>query len=212
MPEFPSNSKTPRPQASPAKEEKVVESVVTNKVETRKKGLWKRFSSIFIGGDSRTVFHYIVNDVVLPQVKDMLSEAASQGVEKMIFGDSRPNRRPGVRPGVGPTNYTRYANRGNNPLGRAGASESHRPVAQVRRQELDDILLATRVEAEAVLERMYDLLREYEIVSVSDLYSIVGLTGTYVDNKWGWTDLQGSDIRRVRDGYIVELPKVESID
>jgi hypothetical protein len=211
--EFPSNSKMPRPQASP-KEEKVVDSVVTNKVEMRKKSIWKRFTGVFIGGDSRTVMHYILNDVLLPQAKDMITEAASQGFEKMIYGDARPGRRPGVRPGSGPTNYSRsYASRGNNPLGRAGVSESRRPEpVGARRQELDDILLATRVEADTVLDRLYDLLKEYELVSVSDLYSILGLSASYVDNKWGWTDLTGSNVRRVHDGYILELPKVESLD
>jgi hypothetical protein len=59
---------------------------------------------------------------------------------------------------------------------------------------------------------MYDLLKDYELVSISDLYSIVGLTASYIDNKWGWTDLNGSQVRRVRDGYVLELPKVESLD
>jgi len=213
MSDFPSNSKSsPRPQA-PAKEEKVVESVVTNKVEMRKRSIWKRFTGVFIGGDSRTVIHYILNDVLLPQAKDMITEAASSGFEKMIYGDSRPGRRSGVRPGNGPTNYNRYGGRGNNPLGRAGVSENRRPdPARERRQEIGDILLATRIEADTVLDRMYDLLKDYELVTVSDLYSILGLSGSYVDNKWGWTDLNGSGVRRVSDGYILELPKVESLD
>jgi biotin operon repressor len=59
---------------------------------------------------------------------------------------------------------------------------------------------------------MYDLLKEYEMVSVQDLYTLLGKSSSYVDQKWGWMDLQGSQIRRVRDGYILELPKVTSLD
>ena len=77
---------------------------------------------------------------------------------------------------------------------------------------MDDILLATRVEAETVVDRMYDLLREYEMVSVSDLYSLLGLSSSYTDQKWGWTNLQSLDIRRVRDGYILNLPKTIPLD
>lgn len=210
--EFPGNSKMPRPQA-PEKPEKKVESVVTNKVETRKKPLMKRFMDVFIGGDSKSVLHYVMMDVLVPQAKDMITEAASQGFERLIYGDTRPNRRygSGTRSPGGPVPYNRYAVRGNNPIGRASGNDS-RPLAQPRSQNVDDILLATRVEGDLVLERMYDLLREYETVSVADLNSLVDRSSTYVDQKWGWVDLEGSTVRRVRDGYILDLPRVVSLD
>jgi hypothetical protein len=211
--EFPGNSKMPRPHAPAVEQEKKVESVVTNDVEKRKKSLLKRFVNIFIGGDSRSVVHYVVMEVLVPQAKDMMTEAASQGFERLIYGDSRPNRRGGLagRPPGGGTPYNRYAVRGNNPIGRT-TSEDHRRTAQPRSQNVDDILLATRVEAETVLDRLYDLLKEYECASVSDLYSLVGLSSSYTDQKWGWTDLHGSNVRRVREGYILELPKTVSLD
>jgi hypothetical protein len=210
--EFPGNSKMPRPRTPAPEQEKKVESVVTNNVEKRKKSLFKRFTEIFIGGDSKSVVQYVFSEVLIPQAKDMITEAASSGFERLIYGESRPPRRSGggARP-PGPTNYTRYAVRGNNPIGRAGG-EDRRPVHHGRTQSIDDILLATRVEAETVLDRLYDLLKEYESASVADLYSLVGLTSSYVDQKWGWIDLHGSQVRRVRDGYILELPKTVSLD
>lgn len=215
MSEFPSNSKTPRPQTPAAEQEKKVESVVTNNVEKRKKSLLKRFVDIFIGGDSKSVVHYVVMEVLVPQAKDMMTEAASQGFERLIYGDSRPSRGPrrsgGPGGSAGPTNYTRYAVRGNNPLGRS-EGQDRRPVSPPRSQGSDDILLATRVEAETVLDRLYDLLKEYECASVADLNSLVGLSSSYTDQKWGWMELQGAQVRRVRDGYILELPKIVSLD
>jgi hypothetical protein len=101
--------------------------------------------------------------------------------------------------------------RGNNPIGRQ-SHEDRRTTASVRTHDLDDVLLATRVEAETVIDRMYDLLREYEVVTVADLRSLIGWSSSYTDQKWGWTDLQGTDIRRVRDGYILILPKTTSLD
>lgn len=203
----------PRPQSPEPEKEKKVESVVTNDVAKRKKSLLKRFTSIFIGGDSKTVFQYVISEVLVPQAKDMITEAASSGFERLIYGESRPGRRHGSsgRSGSGPVQYNRYAVRGNNPLGRSG-SDDRRPTAQPRTQSVDDILLATRVEAETVLDRLYDLLKQYECASVADLYSLVGLSSNYTDQKWGWTELHGSNIRRVSDGYILELPKTVSLD
>jgi hypothetical protein len=209
MTEFPSNSRNPQ---KPVPEDKKIESVVSGEVASRKKSLGRRLREVFIGGDTKSVAHYVIADVLIPQAKDMLSEAVSQGFERLIYGDSRPGRRPNSRyTSPGPTNYTRYAVRGNNPIGRQ-AREDPRTPTTLRSHEMDDILLATRVEAETVVDRMYDLLREYEMVSVSDLYSLLGLSSTYTDQKWGWTNLQTLDIRRVRDGYILILPKTIPLD
>lgn len=211
MTEFPSNSKLPRTERTAP--EKVVEQVVSGEVSSRKKPLGRRFREVFIGGDTKSVIQYVISDVLMPQAREMFVEAVSSGFERLIYGDSRPNRRYGARPTTnpGPTNYTRYAMRGNNPIGRQG-HEERRPTASVRTHDLDDILLATRIEAETVIDRMYDLLREYEVVTVSDLRSLIGWSSSYTDQKWGWTDLQGTDIRRVRDGYILILPKTTSLD
>lgn len=212
--EFPGNSKIPRPQ-NPATEsqeppEKKIEAIVS--AEKRKKSLLKRFTDVFIGGDSKSVVHYVVMDVLIPQAKDMMAEAATQGFERLIYGDSRPARRgtTGLRP-AGPTNYTRYAVRGNNPLGRAGAPDAS-PQARPRTSGVDDVLLASRAEGDTILERLYDLLNTYESVCVADLYSLVDWSSSYTDRKWGWTDLQGARVVRVRDGYTLDLPRPIPLD
>jgi len=215
MTEFPGNAKAPRPQASEPKDEKKIESVVTNAVTTRKKSLLKRFVNVFIGGDSKTVVNYVLMDVLLPQAREMIADAASSGVERMIYGEARPgHRRMGSRNAGagGPTAYNRYAVRGNNPLGRAG-SVDERQVHVARGHDVDDLLFATRVEAETTLERMYDLLKEYETVSIADLNSLISRSSSYTDQKWGWTNLHGCRIFRDRNsGYILELPKAGPID
>jgi hypothetical protein len=211
--EFPGNSKNLRPQ-TPPKDEKKIETVVVGEVSSRKKGMLRRFKDLFIGGDSKTVLHYMLMDVLVPQAKDMITEAMSQGFEKLIYGDNRPTRRYGPHrpPGAGPMNYTRYATRGNNPIGRTLREDRPSATAQPRTSSIEDILLQTRVEAETVLERLYDLLREYDTVSVSDLYSLIGWTSSYVDQNWGWTSLGGSTVRRVRDGYVLDLPRPQALD
>jgi hypothetical protein len=211
MAEFPSNSKGPQT-PKPATPEKVVEQVVTGEVSSRKKPLGRRLRDIFIGGDIKSVVEYVFSEVLVPQAKDMISEGISSGFEKLIYGESRPGRRYGSRsPGPGPTNYTRYGTPGNNPIGRR-AVEDRRPTATVRTQEFDDIILATRPEAEVVIDKMYDLLGTYDSVTVADLYSLIGWSSSYTDQKWGWTELRGADVRRHRDGWALNLPKTVALD
>jgi hypothetical protein len=210
--EFPSNSKSPRAESEP----KRVEQVTTSEVISQKKTLGRRFRETFIAGDSKSILNYVILDVLVPQAKDMIVEAFHQGLERMIYGESRPSRsRPGIRSGSTPghINYAnRYTSRGNNPIGRADREDHSGPTASVRSHNFDDILLATRVEAETVLDRMYDLLRDYEMASVADLYSLIGWSSSHVDQKWGWTDLKGATPMRTRNGYLLNLPTPLPLD
>jgi hypothetical protein len=199
--------------ASKPPPEKIVEKVVTGEVASRKKPLGRRIRDIFIGGDNKTVVQYVVQEVLIPQAKDMANELVSTYIEKMLYGESRPRSRPsGYRPSVspGPTNYTRYGERGNNPVGRH--TMGRQPNASVAAKPIDDMLFATRIEGETVLNNMYKLLEGYEFVSLRDLYSLVGWSTSYMDEKWGWTSLNGSDVRRVRDGYTLILPDPTPLD
>ena len=73
--------------------------------------------------------------------------------------------------------------------------------------DYDDIILESRGEAEDVLERMDELIATYQVVSVADFYDLVGVSGNYTDNKYGWTDIRNASVIRVRDGYMIKLPK-----
>lgn len=214
--QFPGNSKSVRQPKSTPEMEKKIESVLSNVAAKKKKSLFKRFTDVIIGGDSKSVVHYVMAEVVVPQLKDLLAEATSGGIEKMIYGDNArgPRARYGGRP-AGPTNYTKYSVRGTNPIGAATRDPRDRPPnpATLPRQfDYDEILLQTRVEAETVLERMYDLVQNYDSASIHDLKTLVGWSPSYTDQKWGWMDLQGSLIRRVRDGYMLEFPRPVALD
>ena len=68
-------------------------------------------------------------------------------------------------------------------------------------------MLESRGEADAVLSRMDEIMEEYDIVRVADLYDLVGITGDYTDNKYGWTNIRDAKVVRVRDGYKIQLPR-----
>ena len=49
------------------------------------------------------------------------------------------------------------------------------------------------------------------MVSVADMYDAVGETSDFTDNKWGWSDLDGVTIQRVSNGFVLRMPRVESL-
>lgn len=207
--EFPGNSRRQRDRPSQVQAEpKKIERVVQSHVDRRKKPLGKRFTEIFMGGDARSVWSFVTLDVLVPAAKDTLADAISQGFERLIFGEARSRSRSGRRPGESYINYSRYSrDRKEDPRDRPNMS--HRARAA---HDFDEIIIATRVEAEEVIDRMFDIVAKYECATVNDLYDLVGIQGSYTDDKYGWNDLRGAGVTRVRNGYLLDLPRPEPLD
>ena len=74
--------------------------------------------------------------------------------------------------------------------------------------DYDDILFDTRGDAEAVLDAMNDIISQYGTVSVSDFYDLARVPNdNFTMNRYGWTNIGGATAVRVRDGYILKLPR-----
>ena len=67
--------------------------------------------------------------------------------------------------------------------------------------------METSGEAEEVLSRMDELIDTYGVVSVADLYDLIGKSCEYTDNKYGWTNIRNAEPIRVYNGYMLKLPK-----
>lgn len=213
MENYPGNSKKvtakqpPKKAASPAPQEKKVEKIVVNKVTRRKKPLGRKFSETFVGGDAESVWAYVFNDVLVPAAKDMVADAVSQGIEKMLFGESRGRSRGATVASAAYTSYNRISTQ-------AKANAPRRDISPSARgsHSFDEIILATRAEAQEVIDSLFTLTSDYDVATVADLYEMVGQTGTFTDEKWGWFDMRGSSVTRIKGGYLLNLPRPEYID
>jgi hypothetical protein len=201
--DYPSNSKKgQQPKADGTKPP--VERVVVGDVVTRKQSTAGKFLHNLVAEDGQSVVQYVVMEVLLPAAKNAISDAVSQGVERMLFGDSRPRPASGNRPGY--TNYSRFGS------GRAVQEVRPELSRQARAtHDFNDIIIGSRAEAEDVLDRLRDLISTYDVATVSDLYDLVGLTGEFTDDKWGWLDLRSASVRAIRGGYLLHLPKTQPI-
>jgi hypothetical protein len=202
MSDFPPNSARAKIEAQ---EDKKVERVTSGEVSRRKKPLSTRFKETFLAGDARNAGSYVIFSVMIPAAKDMIADAGSQMIERIIFGESR--RRGSRAPMSGPSGYVSYNRM---PMNDRPPNPTMSRRARAR-HDFDEIVLQSRSEAEEVIERLFDLLSRYDSASVADLYELTGIAGTHTDHKWGWTDLRGSDVVRVRNGYLLNLPEPEPL-
>jgi hypothetical protein len=207
IPEYPPNSEASKRRAR--EEEKDIKRVTSEDPVRRKKSLGKQFKETFVAGDVKSTVRYGVFDVLIPAAKDTVVEVLSQGIEKLIYGDSR--RRPGsTPPQSGPTgiiSYDRYRMQSRQTAPQRVMSRQARS-----RHDFDEVVLTSRTEAEEVIDRLFEVVSRYGTATVADLYELVGITGTHTDNKWGWTDLRGAGVSRVRGGYLLDLPEPQPLD
>lgn len=166
--------------------------------------------------NSSSIKEYIIMDILIPTAKRTISEIVGSSsdilvdtIDTILFGEKRSRSRR--RSGSGRTSYYKYYDDRDRYRDR---DRDHDRPARVRGYEFDDIVLETRREAEEVLDRMEDLIDTYKIVSVADLYDLVGISGNYTDNKYGWSNLRSARVESLRygDGYILKLPKALPLD
>jgi hypothetical protein len=213
---YPSNAKKNRDEPKKpiiegeTPEAREAKKVITGDVVRRKKKFKSKLGDSFAADGSGSVGDYVIAEVLVPAAKNMISDAIKmltdsifEGFQQALFGGSRPRR--DSRPG-----YTSY-NRVKPTTAYDTRRENNRQIRAVH--DFDDILLASRGEAEDVLDQLRELISQYEMAKVSDLYDLVGLTGSFADEKWGWTDLSRATVRLERGGgYLLILPRTEPLD
>lgn len=186
-------------------EEKKVEKVVRGKVKTKKKSEIRKFADVFIAEDVSSVKSYIIGEVLIPAAKKALSDIVTNGIDMILYGSTGVSKR---RNGSGSrASYSSYYDRDR----RSDRDDRYSRISRTS-YSYDDIILDNRGEAEEVLAGMDALLEQYQLVSVADLNELVGISGNYTDNRYGWTDLRSASIVRVRDGYMLKLPRAMPIN
>lgn len=198
-------AKSIQPNSHKSKRPKV-QKVVTGDIKTRKPSPFKRLKENFVEEDSQTVKQYIFFDVILPGIKNIIADSLINTINMLLFGEGKSNsnvKRNGSRSII---HYDKPSYRQDSRPKRTLSSKGR------ARQDFKEIEMESRGEAEEVLSQLVDLTIDYEEATVSDFYGLVGITPNYNDEKWGWKDLSMASVKRVRNGYIVDLPSPEWLD
>lgn len=184
--------------------EKKVEKVVKGNVTVKKKSEFGKFIDKYVAEDVANIKTYIISDVIIPTIKNTIWDAFTNSLDMILFGGTGRAKHSGSssRP-----SYVSYDSKYNNRDRRSDNNNSSR-----NRFDFDDISFSDRRDAEEVLRQMDALMDTYKLVTVADLYDLVGKTGEYTDQKYGWTNLRNANWVRSRDGYKLSLPKPLPID
>ena len=204
IPDYKPNSKKYKEEQAKnqAVDKKKVEKVISGTAKVKKKSELRKFTDIFVSEDVSNVKSYIFSDVLIPAVKKLVSDIVTDGIDMILYGGSGRrdrDRRSGGSPSY--INYTRYSDRNDD-------RHSYKDNRTRNGYGYDDIIVNSRADAEAVIEQMDGIIDTYGMVSVADLYDLVGMTSNYTDNNYGWTNIRNAEPVRMRDGgWMIKMPK-----
>lgn len=203
---YPSNSYTNRTEKKPKKE---IKPVVKNEVRIQKKGLGEKFSETFLQADIQSVKNSVIFDILIPAAKDMLSDMTKGLVDGLLYGDRRGSRT--YRDRGSSRVYRKYDDCYDEQPRRRRREDDDPPFASSR-SIVDNLIFKTRGEAEEVLSNAIDYIEEYDSISVKDLYAYANKKSDFTKEKYGWYDLSSASVERIREGYLLKLPKPVVID
>lgn len=165
----------------------------------------------FVSKVKKTLFSDdVLNEVVWPGIKNL----ALDGLEMIFFHDG--GRRYGDRrrdsyyydnASYRYDSHYRYADRRDSP------SDYRDNGGDSRRDHIDyrNIILKNREDAEKIVEDMRYRCDKYGSVSVAELFDMIGVTGEYTDNDWGWKDPRDISYRRVSRGFLIIVPEARYV-
>jgi hypothetical protein len=179
-----------------------VEKIVKGTVKAKKKN---GFLSSFLTGDILEIKNYVVDDVLIPAVKNTIQDIVTNGIS-MLLNNGEVAKGGRRSSGASRISYRDYYDRDDRNRNRDGNRYNRSST-----YAYDDIILESRSEAEDVIARLDELIDVYGTASIADLYDLVGISGQYTDNDYGWTDLRAASHIRVRDGYLLKLPRAVPI-
>lgn len=198
MEEYKSNSHKAREARKETLPEKKVEKVISGTAKSKKKNELKKFADVFISEDANNVKSYILLDVLVPAVKKAISDIVTNGIDMILYGESGRTKKNSTASKI---SYRSYYEKENN----------RRDYTNQRARsgfDYDEIIFENRGDAEAVLDAMNDIISQYNVVSVLDLYDLADVsTDNYTAKNYGWTDISGCKAVRVNDGYVLKLPR-----
>lgn len=185
--------------------EKVVENVINgDEFVSRKRSLGKKIVNILFNGDIQDVKSYVINDVLIPAVKETIFEMVNKGLDMVLFGGS--SRSASKQSNQTYISYNNYSKRGTSETRQRSVRRSD------ERFDEEELIFRERGPAELVLEKLYAIFEEYHIVTKADLNDILNRSGNFTDNNWGLTDMSGACVERVRGGYLLKLPRWKHLD
>lgn len=171
-----------------------VGKVIKGKAKIKKKSEISKIASTMIVGEVQNIKEYIIYDVIIPVITDTIGQIVQGSIDILFRGEVSGGR---------------YRGRPSNGVTRVAYSSIFDERRDDRRRDdrrrnyvaFDDVTFETKADAMEVLDRMDEIVDQYKVVRVADLFEMAGYSGNgSTDHNYGWTSTASATVDRNRHG------------
>ncbi|MPM64628.1 hypothetical protein SDC9_111515 [bioreactor metagenome] len=171
-----------------------VGKVIKGKAKIKKKSEISKIASTMIVGEVQNIKEYIIYDVIIPVITDTIGQIVQGSIDILFRGEVRSNK---------------YGGRSSNGVTKVSYSSIFDDRRDDRRRDdrrtnyvaFDDVTFESKADAMEVLDRMDEIVDQYKVVRVADLFEMAGYSGNgSTDHNYGWTSTASATVDRNRHG------------
>lgn len=194
----------------PVEDRDPVERIIQGRVVKRKAPWYRRMLRGLIAEDVTDMGDLFVSGIIQPAIRNLIWDLGTNALSSTLYGTSAKGQRriggPNVMVG-GPVTTMRQR------VGEALVGNGMPQMTQRDRamHNFENLQFEDRESAIEVFEALVARIVKYRFATVADLYDYSGVTGSYIDRNWGWSDLSTADIRQYRGGWLLDLPQPEPV-
>lgn len=192
MAEYTPNSFKPKSELEEAAKKKKPDPIVSATPTVKKKTLGQKFMQTFIAEDLRSVRKAVWNDVIVPKIKEGITNLINETTSRIFYG--RPSQSEQK------SKSTIYYNLSN---GRPQVAQRENKSVY----DFNNLVFLNQTDAENVLLRLKLELEHYESVSVGYYYDITNRSSEPTDYKYGWRSLKTARVVSTSEGFELVLPQ-----
>lgn len=192
-------------------EPEVIDESSPEYMKPRKKSLGSKIAETFITGDMDDVKRYVVQEIIVPRVKQTIEEIITNGVHILFNGrassGSSGHRKNSMYVSYDNGGYVDYSNAGK----RAGQNVS------TYTGSFGNFIypFKTRQEADEIISMLGDVLEAYKKISIKDYYDILmnryknlKVQISITDPNYGWKSMDGISVKQTYDRqYYIQFPR-----
>lgn len=184
-------------------------------IVSTKKPLGQRFKDAFIAEDIADVRSWLIQDVLIPGAKNTILDMLS-----MVFFSKSGGRSASsysfYRPkgyGYSGASYAPYYQSQYNGQAHSGIQRQDRSyVSHNAKVDYREVVLERRDDAQRVVDEMRGRIMEFGQVSIAEMLDFMEITSSYVDNNWGWTNPNCIGIKRMANGWLIDVAEAEPLE
>lgn len=181
--------------------EKLKPIVGDDAIVSTKKSVSRKLVSAFVKKDVVDVKDYLIFDVLIPNGKRFVLDF----IAMTFFGERFDGRGRGYGYDSGRHDYTSHYRS-------SSRSQSSGRYERASSVDYRNIILRNRRDAEEIIDRLCDRIRDNGDVSVAELLDLLDMPSEYTDNNIGWKDPRDIGIRVVNSGFLLDVAEARYLN